>query len=163
MTSCKQKRIPRTRFIPWTQEIKMILPSAAHSSTTTTTTTTKISGLGLRSHFSSFDCSLSVVLQLDKGDNSENSHVVFCPNKQRYFEPFMCLDQDENFKVKIRDVILFRSPLLLSHPVFINLHAACPVAHTSVCRVRHEKSVVTEKLTTKNRTPTMPRCVSGWL
>ena len=62
---------------------------------------------------------------------------------------FMCLDQDENFKVKVRDVILFRSPLLLSHPVFINLHAACPVADSSVCQVRHEKSVVTEKLTTK--------------
>ena len=27
--------------------------------------------------------------KLDKGDYPENSHVVFCPNKQRYFEPFM--------------------------------------------------------------------------
>jgi len=25
-----------------------------------------------------------------KGDYPENSHVVFCPNKQRYFEPLMC-------------------------------------------------------------------------
>ena len=32
------------------------------------------------------------VLQLDKGDYSKHLHVVFCPNKQRYFEPFMCLD-----------------------------------------------------------------------
>ena len=29
---------------------------------------------------------------LDKGDYPENAHVVSCPNKQRYFEPFMCLD-----------------------------------------------------------------------
>ena len=34
----------------------------------------------------------SVLLQLDKEDYSESSHVVFCPNKQRSFEPFMCLD-----------------------------------------------------------------------
>ena len=27
-----------------------------------------------------------------KGDYSENSHVVFCPNKQRCFEPFNCSD-----------------------------------------------------------------------
>ena len=37
-------------------------------------------------------CCLSVVLQLDKGDHPENSRVVFCPNKQRSLEPFMCLD-----------------------------------------------------------------------
>ena len=35
---------------------------------------------------------LQVVPQLDKGDYPENSPVVFCPNKQRSFEPFMCLD-----------------------------------------------------------------------
>ena len=38
------------------------------------------------------NCCLSVVLQLDKEDYPENSHIVFCPNKYRYFEPFMCLD-----------------------------------------------------------------------
>ena len=27
-----------------------------------------------------------------KGITTENSHVVFCPNKPRYFEPFMRLD-----------------------------------------------------------------------
>ena len=27
-----------------------------------------------------------MVLQLDKGDYPENSHVVFCPDKERYFE-----------------------------------------------------------------------------
>ena len=39
--------------------------------------------------FSLFNCCLSVVLQLEKGDYPENSHVVFCPNKQRYSEPFI--------------------------------------------------------------------------
>ena len=33
---------------------------------------------------------LSVVLSLDKGDYHVNSHVVFCPDKQHSFEPFMC-------------------------------------------------------------------------
>ena len=36
----------------------------------------------------------SVVLQLNKGDCPENSRLVFCPNKQRSFEPFMCLELD---------------------------------------------------------------------
>ena len=31
--------------------------------------------------FSPFNCCLSVVLQLDKGDYLENLHVVFCPGK----------------------------------------------------------------------------------
>ena len=31
-------------------------------------------------------------MQLGKGDYPENSHVVFCPNKQRSFEALMCLD-----------------------------------------------------------------------
>ena len=31
--------------------------------------------------FSPFNCCLSVVLQLDKGDYPEDSHVVFSPNK----------------------------------------------------------------------------------
>ena len=49
------------------------------------------------SHFSSFNCSLSVVfLQLDTRDYTETSHVAFCPNKQRYFEPIVCLDLDIN-------------------------------------------------------------------
>ena len=34
-------------------------------------------------------------LDLDKGDYPENSRVVFCPNKQRSFEPFMRLDLDK--------------------------------------------------------------------
>ena len=42
--------------------------------------------------FSTFNCCLSVVLQLDKGDYPEHSHVVFCPDKQRSLEPCMCLD-----------------------------------------------------------------------
>ena len=42
--------------------------------------------------FSLFNCCLSVVLQFDKGNYPENLHVVFCPNKQRSFESFMCLD-----------------------------------------------------------------------
>ena len=29
--------------------------------------------------------------KLDKGDYPENLRVVFCPNKQHSFEPFMCL------------------------------------------------------------------------
>ena len=44
------------------------------------------------SHLPPFICCLSVVLYLDKGDYPENSHVVFCPDKLRSFEPFMCLD-----------------------------------------------------------------------
>ena len=43
------------------------------------------------SHFSSFNCSLSVVLYVDK-NCPENWHVVFCPNKKHPFEPFVCLD-----------------------------------------------------------------------
>ena len=39
------------------------------------------------SHFSPFNCCLSVVLLLGTGDYPENSHAVFCPNKQRSFEP----------------------------------------------------------------------------
>ena len=42
--------------------------------------------------FSPFNCCLTVALQLGKGDYPENSHVVFCPNKQRSFEALMCLD-----------------------------------------------------------------------
>ena len=51
------------------------------------------------SHFSHrlslFNCCLSVILYLDKGDYSKHSHVMFCPDKQHSFEPFnsfMCLD-----------------------------------------------------------------------
>ena len=32
-------------------------------------------------HFSPFNCCLSVVLYLDRGDYPENLQVVFCPNK----------------------------------------------------------------------------------
>ena len=39
--------------------------------------------------FSPFNCCLSVVLWLDKGDYPENSHVVFYLNKQRSFKTFM--------------------------------------------------------------------------
>lgn len=35
---------------------------------------------------------LSVVLWFDKGDNPDNSSVVFCPYKQCSFEHFVCLD-----------------------------------------------------------------------
>ena len=31
---------------------------------------------------------------LDKGDYPENTHIVFCANKWRSFEPFMCVDRD---------------------------------------------------------------------
>ena len=48
--------------------------------------------LSSASHFSPLTCRLSVVLQPDKGDYRENSRVVFCPNKERSFEPFICLD-----------------------------------------------------------------------
>ena len=34
-------------------------------------------------------------LEFNKGDHPKNSHVVFCPNKKRSFEPFMCLDLDK--------------------------------------------------------------------
>ena len=34
-----------------------------------------------KEEFSSFNCCLSVVLELEKGDNPESSHVVFCTNK----------------------------------------------------------------------------------
>ena len=53
------------------------------------------SGLALHlifHRFSPFNCSLSVVRQLDQGDHPENSRVVFSPYKQRSFELFMCLD-----------------------------------------------------------------------
>ena len=41
--------------------------------------------------FSLFSCCLSVGLWLNKGDYPENSHVVFCLNKYRSFQPFICL------------------------------------------------------------------------
>ena len=44
---------------------------------------------GLNKRSNRFNCRLSVVY-LDKGDYPENLHAVFCPNKQRSFEPFMC-------------------------------------------------------------------------
>ena len=55
----------------------------------------QISGLAfylIFHRFSPFNCCLSVVLQLDKGDYPENLQVVTCPNKQHSFEPFTCLD-----------------------------------------------------------------------
>ena len=46
--------------------------------------------LHLISHrFSPFNYCLSVDLSLDNGDYPQNSHVVFCRNKLRSFEPFM--------------------------------------------------------------------------
>ena len=60
------------------------------------------------SHFSSFfslfDCCLSVVLSLDKGDYLENMQVVFCPNKQHSFKPFMCSDLIQNKVILNLDV-----------------------------------------------------------
>ena len=47
-----------------------------------------MSGLALHLIFhrlSPFNCCLSVVLQLDKGDYPENLHVEFYPHKQRSF------------------------------------------------------------------------------
>ena len=44
------------------------------------------------SHFPPFNCCLSVILYLNKGDYLKNVHVLFCPNKWRSFEPFLCLD-----------------------------------------------------------------------
>ena len=44
------------------------------------------------SHYSPCNCCLSVVLYPEKGAYPENSHVVLCPNKQRSFEPRMCVD-----------------------------------------------------------------------
>ena len=41
------------------------------------------------SRFPPFSCCLSVVLLPDCEDYPENLHVVFCPNKQRSFEPLM--------------------------------------------------------------------------
>ena len=41
------------------------------------------------SHCSPFNCCLSVVLWLDKGDYPENSHVVFRPNKLRFVVVFV--------------------------------------------------------------------------
>ena len=43
----------------------------------------------------------------------ENSYVVFCPNKQRSLEPFMCLDLRLSLKKYI--YILFYS-IFLPHP-----------------------------------------------
>ena len=39
-------------------------------------------------HFSPFNCSLSVVLLLDKGAYPENSHVVLCHIKYVFFLTF---------------------------------------------------------------------------
>ena len=47
-----------------------------------------IKRLSSTSHFSILNCCLSVVSLLDKGHYPENSHVVFCSNKQRSFELF---------------------------------------------------------------------------
>ena len=51
----------------------------------------QISGLALHLIFLLYNCCVSVVLWLDKEDYPENSNVVFCPNEQRSFEPFMLL------------------------------------------------------------------------
>ena len=72
----------------------------------------KISVLALHlvfHRFSPINCCLSVVLKLDKGDYPENSHVVFCPNKQRYFEVLLCVDlhQQKQIKKKYKIVVFF--------------------------------------------------------
>ena len=56
---------------------------------------------------------LSVVLQLiiDEGDYPENSHVVFCPNKQRSFLTFYAFGS--SFRALAVAVILFFVSVLL--------------------------------------------------
>ena len=60
------------------------------------------------SHFSSFNCSSSIVLWLDKGDYPQNLHVAFCPNKWWSSEFFTCLDLifKHNDKIKYKSIQL---------------------------------------------------------
>ena len=52
----------------------------------------KVQRISSPSHFSTFFAVLIVKVSfcIDKGDYTDNWHGVFCPNKERYFEPFMC-------------------------------------------------------------------------
>ena len=54
-------------------------------------------------HFWPFNCCSGVVLQLEKRDYPKNSHVAFCPNKQRSFELFryfhLTLERQQSFSV----------------------------------------------------------------
>ena len=73
----------------------------------------KINGLALRlifRRFSLFNSCVSVVLQSDKGDYPENSHVVFCFNKQLSSEPFMRLDSNI---CTVRLILLLHLPPVL--------------------------------------------------
>ena len=49
------------------------------------------------------NCYLTVVLYLDEGDHPENSHVVFCPNKQHSLERSVCLDLPKNEPISEQD------------------------------------------------------------
>ena len=53
-----------------------------------------LSVAGVVSPFYVFGCclTLSVTLQLDKGDYQKNLHAALCPNKYRYFNSFNHLD-----------------------------------------------------------------------
>ena len=98
------KRLKRTLFIR-TKPITHIhvLPSTGQENNTAQPKTDKQPSFP--SNFSWF-FTISVDFQLDKGEYPENAHVVFCHNKQRSFEPFMCLDLS---------VLSLRSLFSLSH------------------------------------------------
>ena len=51
------------------------------------------------SRFSPFNCCLSVVLQLDKGDYPDHLQTVCVIINKRSFEPFMCLKQPLCFSI----------------------------------------------------------------
>ena len=67
---------------------------------------------------SPFNCFLGVVLQLDKGDYPEKSRVLFCPNKQRCFEPFMYLDPTENVRKNTDLLGQYKTCNVLGQPPF---------------------------------------------
>ena len=46
-------------------------------------------------HFSPFNSCLIAVCSLVKGISQEVCRLCYCPNKQRSFEPFICLDLDD--------------------------------------------------------------------
>ena len=70
--------------------MRVILPSTGDRNSTAQPKLDRC--LSSTSHCSPSDCCLSVVLEFDKGDYSQSSHVVFCPNEYHSFEPFLCLD-----------------------------------------------------------------------
>ena len=82
-------KLTKKEAMPTLNDHRDVKTSSQHWTRKQHTSTT--SGLALHfifHRFSSLNCCLCVVLQLDKGDYPENSRVVFCPDKQRSFEPF---------------------------------------------------------------------------